>query len=211
MTRAQRAARLRGIYAIVNERGDRDPVELTRAILDGGAGIVQYRAKTGIVDQHARAIRTLTRDRGALFILNDDWRAVETYDADGVHIGPDDARPHEVAAIRAALPQRLIGMSCGTVDEARAAEASDADYIGVGSVYATASKADAGEPIGLAGLQKVASATRLPVAAIGGIALARLPGVRATGVAMAAVISAISSSADPRDATLALVRAWGPA
>lgn len=200
-------SRLRGIYAIVNE-GQPNPVDLTRAVLAGGARIVQYRAKSGIVPEHARAMRALTRECGALFLLNDDWRAVPAYDADGVHVGPEDAQPHEMAQIRAALEDRILGVSCGTPDEAIAAQAGGADYIGVGAVYATGSKADAGDPIGIAGLLRVAAATTLPVAAIGGITLAALPEVRATGVAMAAVISAISGAPDPQGATLALVHAW---
>lgn len=198
---------LSGIYAIVNE-GAPDPVALTQAILAGGARIVQYRAKQGIIPDHARALRELTRAHGALFILNDDWRVVETYDADGVHIGPEDAAPEELAQIRAALQHRLIGVSCGTEDEARFAQNALVDYIGVGSVYATGSKADAGAPIGIAGLVRVSRVTHLPVAAIGGITLEFIPQVRASGVAMAAVISAISSAADPQAATEALVRAW---
>jgi thiamine-phosphate pyrophosphorylase len=209
VTRAQRAALLRGIYAIVNEAAQPDPVDLTRAILAGGARIVQYRAKSGIVSAHANAMRELTRASNALFIINDDWRAVLTYDADGVHLGPEDARPEDLATIRAALPDRLIGVSCGTPEEALAA--ADADYIGAGSVYATRSKADAGDPIGIAGLCRVAAATQLPVAAIGGITYEALGYVRASGVAMAAVISAIAASADPRAATEALVRAWNRA
>lgn len=204
--RTHAQALLSGIYAIVNE-GAPDPVALTRAILAGGARIVQYRAKSGVVPEHARALRDLTRAHAALFILNDDWRAVETYDADGVHVGPEDAAPEELEQIRTALQNRLIGVSCGTEDEARVAQAH-ADYIGVGSVYATASKADAGAPIGIAGLLRVSRATHLPVAAIGGITLDSIAEVRASGVAMAAVISAISSAADPQAATEALVRAW---
>jgi len=206
VTRAQRAALLRGIYAIVNETEQPDPIELTCAILEGGARIVQYRAKSGIVPDRARALRDLTRAADALFIINDDWRAVSVYDADGVHLGPDDALAEDLAAIRSALPDRLIGVSCGTPAEARAA--ADADYIGAGSVYATASKADAGAPIGVAGLRAVAAQTQCPVAAIGGITLEYVPQIRASGVAMAAVISAISGSRDPRAATAALVRAW---
>jgi thiamine-phosphate pyrophosphorylase len=208
MTRAQRAALLHGIYAIVNENPQRDPIELTRAILEGGVRIVQYRAKNGIVPAHAQAMRALTRAYGALFIVNDDWRAVQTYDADGVHLGPEDALPEDLAAIRSVLPERLIGISCGTPNEARMADANDADYIGVGSVYATNSKADAGEPIGIAGLQGVAARTRLPVAAIGGITLNDIAEIRGSGVPMAAVISAIASEPDAREASAALVRAW---
>lgn len=199
--------RLRGIYAIVNE-DERDAVAIARAALDGGVRIVQYRAKRGIVPYRAHALRELTREYGALFILNDTWRDVQTYDADGVHVGPDDAQPHELARIRRALHGRVLGVSCGTEDEARAAQACGADYIGVGSVYATGSKADAGDPIGIAGLSRVAASTTLPVAAIGGITLATLPQVRASGVAMAAVISAIANAADPCRAAAALVTTW---
>ncbi|HEY9179159.1 MAG TPA: thiamine phosphate synthase [Candidatus Baltobacteraceae bacterium] len=209
MTRTQRAAHLHGIYAIVNEQAD--VVELTRAALDGGVRIVQYRAKDGIVAANARALRELTRARRALFILNDDWRAVHAFDADGVHLGPDDAQPHELSRIRAALADRLIGLSCGTPGEAHVANGADADYLGVGAVYATGSKADAGDPIGVSGLQDVANASTLPVAAIGGITLDVLPQIRASGVAMAAVLSAISAAADPHAAAAALVHAWDSA
>jgi thiamine-phosphate pyrophosphorylase len=199
-------SRLHGIYAIVNESPQ--AVDLTRALLAGGARIVQYRAKDGIAAEHALAMRELTRDAGALFLLNDEWRAVNEIDADGVHVGPDDAQPHEMAQIRTALAGRILGVSCGTEDEARAAQAVGADYIGAGCIFPTASKADAGEPIGVSGLVRVASATHLPVAAIGGITLANLPQIRATGVAMAAVISAISSAPDPQAAAAELVRVW---
>ncbi|MBV8600527.1 MAG: thiamine phosphate synthase, partial [Candidatus Eremiobacteraeota bacterium] len=86
-----------------------------------------------------------------------------------------------------------------------------ADYVGVGSMYPTASKADAGPPIGPAGVRAVVEAVRIPVAAIGGITLERIPEVRATGAAMAAVITAISRAKDRRLAARALVEAWDAA
>lgn len=201
------ASLLTGIYAIVNE-GDRDPVALTRAILDGGIRIVQYRAKSGIVPEHARAIRQLTQDSGALFLLNDAWERAAEFHADGVHVGPDDIALKQLQRIRQAVGGRLIGVSCGTPQEVRVAQLAGADYAGVGSVYATSSKSDAGPPIGVNGLRAVAAATSLPVAAIGGITLAHLDEIRASGVRMAAVISAISSAADAESASSALVRAW---
>ncbi len=188
-----------------------EPLDLVRAILEGGVRIIQYRAKTGIVDAHAEALRELTRACDALFLINDDWHAVERFDADGVHLGPDDAGFQALPEIRRALSDRIIGISCGTPGEARVAQAEGADYIGAGSVYATSSKSDAGDPIGLDGLRDIAAATSLPVAAIGGITAENLRDVRATGVAMAAMISAFSSAADPRAATAALVRAWNAA
>ncbi len=183
-----------------------DPLGLTRAILEGGVRIIQYRAKTGIVPAQAAAVRELTRACDALFLINDDWRAVERFDADGVHLGPDDAGFEALPKIRRALGDRIVGVSCGTPDEARAAQA--ADYIGAGSVFATRSKSDAGDPIGLDGLREIVAATRLPVAAIGGITAENLRDVPATGVAMAAMISAFSSAPDPRAAAAALVSIW---
>ena len=205
VTRAGRAALLHGVYLIVNE-GERDPVAIARAGLDAGVTVVQYRAKRGIDTAHLRAIRAATAERGALLIVNDDCDATLVFDADGVHLGPDDAGFDRVANVRAALGDRLIGLSCGTEAEARAA--GDADYLGVGAVYATASKDDAGSPIGIAGMLAVARATHLPVAAIGGITYESLAEVRASGVAMAAVISAVANASDPAEAARALVARW---
>jgi len=198
---------VRGIYAIVNE-GERDPVAVARAALRAGVRIVQYRAKRGVVPATAIALRRATLECGALCIMNDDAEAALRYAYDGVHVGPDDRGFTDVAGLREIVGAGLIGVSCGTVEEAVAAEAGGADYLGVGAVFPTATKPDAGEPIGVDGLERVASATALPVAAIGGIGLANLAEVRATGVAMAAVVSAIAGARDPQAAAEALVFAW---
>lgn len=200
-------AKMHGIYAIVNE-GDRDPVSLTHHILAGGARIVQYRAKDGVVEAHARSMRDLTRAFDAVFIFNDDWRAALAFDADGVHMGPEDVDPADLQGVRQALKGRILGLSCGTPGEARAALSCGADYIGAGCVFPTTSKSDAGEPIGIPGLTAIASASPLPVAAIGGITLENIALVREAGVSMAAVISALTLGADARIATADLVRAW---
>jgi thiamine-phosphate pyrophosphorylase len=202
VARESRAALLRGIYAIV------DGLPVARAALGAGVRIVQYRSKRTFVAEDVRALRELTRAHGALLVLNDDWRAALEYDCDGVHLGPGDPGYFDVASVRAAMPDRLIGLSCATPEEARAADACDADYAGVGPVYGTVSKADAGEPIGIQGLRRVAAATRLPVAAIGGIGPHNLREVRRAGVAMAAVISALAAAADPEQAAAELVRCW---
>ena len=198
---------MRGIYAVVDGDG-RDPVAIARAALHAGVRIVQYRAKGGIVPETAVALRRATLECGALCIMNDDADAAARYDFDGVHVGPDDRGFADIAGLREVLGARLIGVSCGTVEEAVAAEAGGADYLGVGAVYPTATKPDAGEPIGIDGLARVAAATALPVAAIGGIGLAQVAEIRATGVAMAAVVSAIAGARDPQAAAEALVFAW---
>ena len=205
--RAQRSARLHGIYAIVNE--SERAIEIARAALDAGISVVQYRAKRGTVEQTLRALREATRAAGALLIVNDDVEAVGEYDCDGVHLGPDDAGFYDAQRVRDTLPDRIIGLSCGTVEEAAPHRTAGADYLGVGSVFATPSKGDAGEPIGIEGLERIASITALPVAAIGGITSENVVNIRRSGVAMAAVISAISTADDPRVAAAALVHAWG--
>lgn len=210
LTRDARATLLHGIYLIVNE-GERNPVAIARDALRAGVRVVQYRAKHGIVAENLHALRDATRDAGALLIVNDDWRAAVDYDCDGVHLGPDDDGFIDIVPVRAAIGDRLIGLSCGTVAEAEAAQRLGADYIGVGSVYATTSKGDAGDPIGIAGLRRVAGAAALPVAAIGGIDAPRLAAVRETGVAMAAVISAIVQADVPFEAAQQLVQRWNAA
>ncbi len=193
---------LYGIYAIV------DSLEGANAALDGGICVLQYRSKRGIDADVLRAMRERVRDRSALLILNDDGEAARAFDCDGVHLGPDDDGYNDVARIRAVLgDERLIGLSCGSADEARAAQSGGADYIGVGPVFATASKSDAGEPIGVDGLRAVAAATSLPTVAIGGISLQNLPQVRRSGVAMAAVISALQVP-DAASVARAFVRTW---
>ncbi|MEO6836368.1 MAG: thiamine phosphate synthase [Candidatus Tumulicola sp.] len=207
LTRAGRAALLHGIYLIVND-GAADPLPVTGAALRAGVRIVQYRAKCGIVEGRLRDLRALTRARRALLIVNDDARAALKFDCDGVHLGRGDAGFTDVARVRAMVGDRLIGLSCGTAAEASAAASQDADYLGVGPVYATASKDDAGDPIGIDGLLGVAGAGRLPVAAIGGIGALNVGEVARSGVAMAAVISAIGHDPDPAAAALRLVRVW---
>ena len=204
VTRAARAELLHGIYVILDDGPQ--TTALARAVLEAGVRIVQYRAKNGIRSDCARALRDLTRERDSLLILNDDWRAALQYECDGVHLGPGDDGFAATAPVRDAMADRLIGLSCGTAGEIR--DAGDVDYLGVGPVFETSSKPDAGRPLGVAELRRLASASPLPVAAIGGISLARLGDVRRSGVAMAAVISAVASSSDPRATAAALVSSW---
>ncbi len=209
LTRNARLALLRGPYAIVNDgHGSPDPVNIVRACIDGGVRVVQYRAKQGIDAARLRALREITAENGTLLVVNDDIEAALAFDCDGVHLGPDDGAFGGLDLVRERLIDRLIGVSAGTPAEARAAHAAGADYIGIGAVFATASKDDAGAPIGLDGLRAVAAACTLPAAAIGGIGAANLADVARTGVAMAAVISAVASAPDPAAAARELVAIW---
>ncbi len=203
-THGRRIALLSGIYVIVND-GPR-ALSIARAALDAGVRIIQYRAKRGIDAEHLRTLRGMTQD--ALLVLNDDWRSAKTFGCDGAHLGPGDDGFDDASRVRSAWPDGIIGISCANERDAHAAERGGVSYLGVGSVYATASKADAGAPIGIEGLRRVAAATHLPVAAIGGITEANLAEVRRSGVAMAAVIGAVAEASDPRAAACRLVEIW---
>ncbi len=206
MTRGQRASLLRGIYAIVNE--STHALEIAGAALEAGVRIVQYRAKRGIVPQTLRALRAATQRFGALLILNDDWRAAGAYACDGVHLGPGDSGFDDLMPIRKAFPEAIVGLSCGNEDELREAGRAGAEYAGVGPVFATDSKEDAGEPLGLDELARLVAISAIPVAAIGGISPANLGGVRRAGASMAAVISAIANAEQPGCAASELVHVW---
>ncbi|MFN8498810.1 MAG: thiamine phosphate synthase [Anaerolineae bacterium] len=179
----------------------RPDLVVARAAMAGGATVVQLRQKRGSTrDMVAlgHALRQLTSEMGVTFIVNDRLDVALAVGANGVHVGQDDL---PAAAARALLgPDRLLGVSAATPDEARAAHAAGADYLGVGAVYATGSKADAGAPIGLDGLALVAQATGLPIVAIGGIGPGRAAACIEHGAAGVAVISAIVSQADPEAA-----------
>ncbi len=183
-------------------------MELADAVLRAGVRVVQYRAKGGISGERVRALRALTREHDALLVMNDDWRAALEYDCDGVHLGPDDDGFARAGDVRAAMGERLVGLSCGTLDEARAANAAGADYLGVGPVFATNSKDDAGAPIGLEGVRVLAGESVVPVAGIGGVNAFRLAEVRHAGASMAAVISAIANAPDAHRAAAELLGAW---
>jgi thiamine-phosphate pyrophosphorylase len=196
---------LRGIYALVEPQRHADPLAYVDALLRGGIRLFQLRAKHGVDVAFLDAFVARVRAAGGIAIVNDDVALAER--ADGVHLGQEDAARHDLDALRRRLGTRAIGLSCGTPHEARTAHPA-VDYIGAGPIFATASKADAGGPIGASGVRVVVEATALPVAAIGGIALAGLGRVRETGAAMAAVISALAAASDPEAAARAFVRAW---
>jgi thiamine-phosphate diphosphorylase len=170
---------------------------------------VQLRAK-GWADRElheaAIALRASCLGAGALFIVNDRVDLALAVGADGVHLGVGDL---PVAAARRLLgPEAVIGYSPERVDD-RLAEEAGADYLGVGPVFGTATKDDAGAAIGIDGLARAVAATRLPVIGIGGIDLARSQEVMAAGAAGIAVVSAIFFAGDPRAAARAFVREVG--
>jgi thiamine-phosphate pyrophosphorylase len=144
--------------------------------------------------ERARQLRALTRGTPTLFILNDRPDLAELADADGVHVGQEELAIAEVRRILG--PQRLIGVSTHSLDQARQAVLDGADYIGCGPTFPSETKAFAGFP-GPELLRQVAAEITLPAFAIGGITLENLPAVLQTGFRRIAVSGAITSAAEP--------------
>ena len=167
------------------------------AALRGGATAIQLREKSmpaGDIVAIGRRIAAICRRWNALFIVNDRADVAVECGAGGVHVGPDDlAVP---AARRIVGDGRIVGASTGTVDGARRAQAEGADYLGVGSVFATSAKSDAGEPIDIAGLAEIIHAVTIPVVGIGGITADNAAAVLRAGAAGVAVITAVVGQDD---------------
>jgi thiamine-phosphate pyrophosphorylase len=199
------------LYAIVDPLDTgHAPLDLARAYLAGGAPLLQLRLK-GVTAhalwETARTVRALTRAAGALFIVNDRPDVAAAVEADGVHLGQDDV---PVAAARAVLgPERWIGVSTHDVAEARAALRAGADYLGVGPIYDTTSKAGALPARGLGLLRTVRALTDRPLVAIGGITTETAPTVRAAGADAVAMIGALARASDPAATVRDLVARLG--
>src|SRR3989442_414423 len=176
----------------------RDMLSVAAAALDGGATVIQLRDKTAstrLLIEEGLALRALTRERGALLIVDDRIDVALAIEADGAHVGQDDDMP--IALARKLLgPDRILGVSAGTLQEARIAVAGGADYLGVGPIYATNTKADAGQPIGLPLLPALASRYSTPLIAIGGIKIDNAAAALQAGETGIAVITAVVSAED---------------
>lgn len=207
MTGTERFAALRGLYAITPETDDlRRLLMLVRAAIEGGARLVQYRAKRLAARERLRqghALRALCREGRVPFIVNDDLELASCLGADGVHLGRDDGDPREA---RRRLPGAILGVSCyGDPDLIVAAAEAGADYAGIGSVFASPTKPWA-VPCGTSVLAEAKRRSSIPLAAIGGITPANAAEAVAAGADMIAVISALFDAPDVTAAAQALSR-----
>jgi len=184
----------------------RDTLTVATAALDGGATVIQLRDKkatTRTLVEEGQALRALTRERGALLIINDRIDVALAIDADGAHVGQEDDMP--VALARKLLgPDRILGVSAGNLEEAHVAVAGGADYLGVGPIYATHTKANAGEPVGLSLITELANRYSTRLIAIGSIKADNAAAVIQAGAMGIAVIRAVVSAEDIVAATRAL-------
>lgn len=183
-------------------------VEICRAAIEGGVTAIQLRAK-GWPDRRALeaalALRELCESTGVMFLVNDRVDLALASCADGVHLGVDDM-PVDVAR-RLLGEDAVIGYSPEGEADRAAALANGADYLGVGPVYATATKADAGPALGLERFAEIVWAVNVPVIGIGGIKPDNARAVRAAGAVGVAVVSAIFYADDPAAAARAFAGA----
>jgi len=183
-------------YAMVDTAGGQDPAALARMLLEAGARIMQLRLKeAGSRDflATAREIAGLCRSHGAMLIVNDRADIARLADAAGVHVG-QDALP--LADARAIMGTgSIVGVSTHSVEQARAAAAGGADYIGFGAIY-TGGLKNVAKAQGLERLRAVRGAVGLPIVAIGGITDTTMPEVLAAGADAAAIITDVVRASD---------------
>jgi thiamine-phosphate pyrophosphorylase len=207
------AADFAGLHVLADDdpRWRWSPVEQARAACDGGAAVVQLRAKLA-PDREAlawgEAIREATRRAGARFVVNDRFDLALALEADAVHLGQEDLPPVRVRA--AAGAGLALGRSTHDAGELARACAEPVDYVAYGPVFGTTSKQTRHAARGLAALAAAAArAAPRPLVAIGGIGAEQIPAVLAAGARGVAVLSAVAGAADPAAAVRRLVRAFG--
>ena len=170
-------------------------------VLAGGATFLQIREKdldADAFEAEAAALKALCARYRVPYVVNDSVEIALAIDADGVHVGQSDIRGRDIRRIIG--PDKILGISAGTVDEAVAAEKAGADYIGVGAVFGTSTKKNA-RNLTVQKLREIADAVSIPVVAIGGIHAGNLGSLSGSGVDGVAVVSAIFASDDPGTAT----------
>ena len=183
----------------------RSQAAIVEAAIRGGVTIVQYREKaatTRRMIEEAAELLGICRAAGVPFIVNDRLDVALAVDADGVHVGQDDL-PATIAR-RLIGMKKILGVSAGSVDEARRAVDDGADYIGASPVFSTPTKPDAPPPLGIDGLRVMSRAVSIPVVAIGGINQGNAAAIMEAGAAGIAVVSAIVGAEDVEAAARAL-------
>lgn len=191
--------------------------DVAAAALAGGADVIQFRDKLMPDEEFAivaKRLLQMCRAKRVPLIVNDRVDIAARIGADGIHVGQEDIAPDSahISKLRRMWSPRnfdpIVGVSARNYDEAVSLADSGADYLGVGPIFATGSKADAGEPIGISELHRICEAMKIPIVAIGGITSSNLPRIIESGAAGAAVISAVTHQDDMTRATEVLQHWW---
>ncbi len=199
----------KGLYGLTSSSFGQTHAQSARIFLEAGAKIIQYREEhkekpAGEMLKSAVEIKDTCTEYGALFIVNDRVDIAVAAGADGLHLGTDDM-PLELARKQF---KGIIGASASSLKEALSAQASGADYLGVGSVFPTGTKADS-EIIGLEELRRIRDKVSLPIYAIGGINYGNMMRLKSLDIYGIAVISAVLDSEDPVSLAKGIIKRWG--
>ena len=179
----------------------RSTVEIVEASIKGGVTCVQLREKSCSTREfiaEARALKPLLQSQDIPLIINDRVDVALAIEADGVHLGQDDMALEDARKLLG--PARIIGISAECLEDAIRAETAGADYIGISPVFATPTKTDTAEPLGLEGVKTIRAAVNLPLVGIGGIGPHNGGEVIKSGADGLAVVSAIVSASCPETA-----------
>lgn len=194
------------LYLVTDNSDDVDKfLKTIEEGIKGGVSVVQIREKTAdTLDFYnlALKVKEITTRYNIPLIINDRVDVALAIDADGVHVGQSDM-PCDVTR-RLIGPDKILGISAATVEEAKKAEKDGADYIGAGAVFPTSTKADASS-VTKEELTKIVKSINIPVVAIGGINIENADQLKDTGIAGLSVVSAIMSSDDPKKSSQELL------
>ncbi|MCQ2589374.1 MAG: thiamine phosphate synthase [Treponema sp.] len=194
------------VYAVTDRHwvGEKSLLQQTDEALEGGATFVQIREKDlneEDFEKEALELKALCKKYAVPFVVNDNVELAKKIDADGVHVGQSDMNAVDVRSLLG--PDKILGVSAQTVEEAILAEKQGADYLGVGAVFPTGSKDDAIE-VPHETLKAICEAVSIPVVAIGGISTSNVNLLKGSGICGVAVISAIYGQKDIKAATAVL-------
>lgn len=195
------------LYAVTDSMwlAGRTLPEVVREALEGGATFMQIREKVLPFDafvELAKEVKMVTDEYKVPYVVNDEVEIARMIDADGVHIGQSDKALVETRKILG--PDKIIGVSAQTVEQAIEAEKNGADYLGVGSVFSTSTKLDA-DDVSMETLRAICDAVSIPVVAIGGINKGNILELKGTNVDGVAVVSAIFAAKDIQSETKELL------
>ena len=181
---------------------ERDIFEVTRALIEGGAKVIQYREKQlSKVEKYAVAqeLREITEEFDVLLIINDDVDIALAVNADGVHLGQDDLPCASARDILGA--DKLIGVSTHNLEEAEQAAEDGASYVNVGPIFVTSTKGPNIQPVGIETFEEIRDAIDLPITVMGGINETNIDQVLTAGARRVAMVSALVSQVDIAQAT----------
>ena len=194
------------IYAVTDRAwtGKRSLAEQVEEALKGGATMVQLREKE-LTDENtedfleeALEIRRLTRQYGVPLLIDDNLKLAKACDADGIHVGQNDMDAGEARKLLG--PDKILGVTAKTPEQAKKAQADGADYLGSGAIFGTATKLDA-KPMTKEMLRSICDSVSIPVVAIGGITLENIEELEGCGVVGAAIVSGIFAAENIEETT----------